>query len=288
MDVRGEMRTLSGFGEATAAGTGTSVTFKSEGSLGYGYVDGDGTLAQFRNPWFLALGPDAASLALTDNSNRRIRRVLLGNGSVSTLAGSGEASTTDGAAAMASFVNPKGLAFGGDGTLFIVDGTMVRRLTAGQVVSTLVGKGATASALRDPHGLAAHPLTGTIYVADYPAKQVKSVSPAGSVQVFAGSGSQSYTDGIGTAATFVNPYYVSLDPTLTALYVADNAIRRIELATAQVTTLAGTNAPGSRDGIAAAALFREPFSVAASPFSGIVYVVDGGAWGGLRAPWGRR
>ena len=117
-----------------------------------------------------------------------------------------------------------------------------------------------------------------LFVADYGSRQVKSVSTAGAVAVFAGSGSQSLVNGIGTAAMFLFPYHVAVDPTLTALYVADRAIRRIELATAEVTTLAGALSTGSNNGFAAAALFRQPYSVAPSPFNGIVYVVDGGAW----------
>jgi len=277
INVRGEVRTLSGFGQAIIAGSGTSATFTQVGSAGYGFVDGDGTLAQFRNPWHLTLGPGADSLTLTDNTNRRIRRVMLGNGSVSTLAGSGETSNTDGAATAASFSNPKGLAYDKDGTLFIVDGTMLRRLSRGLVVSTLVGVGATASALRDPDGLAAHPLTSMLFVADMPARQVKSVSPAGVVQVLAGSGAQSYSNGIGTEAMFVAPYHVSLDPTFTALYVADYGIRRIELATAEVTSLAGSSNRGNLNGFAEAARFSMGYALAPSPFSGIAYVVDNGA-----------
>ncbi len=277
INVLGEMRTLSGFGQATLAGSGTSVTFTQVGSAGYGYVDGDGTLAQFRDPWHLTLGPDVGSLTLTDNTNRRVRRVQLGNGSVSTLAGSGATSNADGAATVASFSNPKGLAYGNDGTLFIVDGTMLRRLSRGLVVSTLVGVGATASALRGPDGLAAHPYTGMLFVADETAFQIKSVSPAGIVKIVAGSGAQALVNGIGTAAMFSFPYHVSIDPTLTALYVADRAVRRIELATAEVTTLAGSSNTGAIDGFAEAARFSNPFALAPSPFAGLVYAVDNGA-----------
>ena len=59
----------------------------------------------------------------------------------------------------------------------------------------------------------------------------------------AGSGTQGSADGVGTTATFGQPNGVAYAPGGTTALVADtanNLIRKIELATLQVTTLAGT------------------------------------------------
>jgi hypothetical protein len=59
--------------------------------------------------------------------------------------------------------------------------------------------------------------------------------------------------------------------------VTDRAVRRIELATAEVTMLAGSSNTGAIDGFAEAARFSNPFALAPSPFAGLVYAVDNGA-----------
>jgi hypothetical protein len=71
-------------------------------------------------------------------------------------------------------------------------------------------------------------------------------------------------DGIGTAARFNLPAGITSDGT--NLYVADSAnhvIRKIEIATAKVTTLAGSaGTPGSADGTGSAASFNTPLGIA--------------------------
>jgi sugar lactone lactonase YvrE len=94
------------------------------------------------------------------------------------------------------------------------------------------------------------------------------------VTTFAGSGVMGSNDGIGTAASFNSPGRLAVDA-LGNVYVPDsgnNLIRKITPA-GIVTTLAGSGAPGNKDGTGTAASFNNPGGVAVDK-SGNVYVAD--------------
>jgi sugar lactone lactonase YvrE len=97
-----------------------------------------------------------------------------------------------------------------------------------------------------------------------------------SVKTLAGSGSASYADGLGTAASFSFPTGVALDAN-GIVYVADtwnHRIRMISLS-GNVTTLAGNGFIGDADGMGTSASFHYPTGVAVDA-NGIVYVADNG------------
>ena len=83
--------------------------------------------------------------------------------------------------------------------------------------------------------------SGNIYVAEANNQDIRKITPAGVVTTIAGSttGASGNQDGIGTAALFLWPDGIALDPSGTTLYVGDygnNSIRKINLSTLQVTT----------------------------------------------------
>jgi sugar lactone lactonase YvrE len=118
----GTVRTLAGAGEPGAR-------------------DGRGQAAMFDTPCGLAVAADG-SLFVADTGNHLIRRVTL-DGTVTTVAGSGENDLRDGAALQAAFAEPTALALRRDGALFIADAasSALRLLTFGEQpsVSTLAG-----------------------------------------------------------------------------------------------------------------------------------------------------
>ena len=103
-----------------------------------------------------------------------------------------------------------------------------------------------------------------LYVADYLNNVIRKIDPATqTVSIFAGSstGASGSADGVGTAATFLRPYDITSDGT--NLYVTDYnncTVRKIEIATATVTTFAGTAGTCSTaaDGTGTAAIFANP------------------------------
>ena len=75
------------------------------------------------------------------------------------------------------------------------------------------------------------------------------------------------------------PLGLAISPDGSALFVADcknHKIRRVEVATGAVTTLAGSGTVGSADGVGGAAQFRNPFGVAISPDGSALFVADQG------------
>ena len=91
----------------------------------------------------------------------------------------------------------------------------------------------------------------------------------------AGSGGTGYTDGTGTSAVFWYPTNACSDGAGN-LYVTDrnnNRIRKIVIATGEVTTFAGSGAYGSDDGIGTSAQFSSPSGICYDG-AGNLYVSD--------------
>ena len=105
-----------------------------------GYRDGQGSEARFNIPRDLAVDRDG-SLLVADTYNNRLRRVSA-MGTVSTIAGSGEAGRFDGIGPAARFNRPRGISLDVHGTIYISDhlNHCIRKVTpANGMVSTLCG-----------------------------------------------------------------------------------------------------------------------------------------------------
>jgi DNA-binding beta-propeller fold protein YncE len=106
----------------------------------------------------------------------------------------------------------------------------------------------------------------------------KIVLSSATVTTLAGSTNASAANGVGSAAGFDDPYNVVVDSSGTLLFVADfnnRAIRQIVIATRTVTTLAGSGAFGSANGVGVAAQFQYPSGLAVDS-SGNLFVGEGG------------
>lgn len=241
-----------------------------------GLADGGKTAALFSQPFGVAV--DGANLYVADSGNNLIRKVVIATGEVSTLAGLADGGDADGKGTMASFKGPMGVAADGP-NLFVADyyNNKIRKIViASGEVTTLAGSGKEGAV--DGIGAAAlfnHPIGVTtdgsnLYVSDYSNHKIRKIVIAtGEVTTLAGSGSSGAADGVGSAASFNNPGHLVADGN--SLYVADTynqKIRKIVIATGEVTTLAGM-------GVAAAAQtekFDSPFGMAT--VGGNLYVSD--------------
>lgn len=201
------------------------------------------------------------NLYISDSSNHVIRKLDLATGSVSTLAGQMSiAGSSEGQGVAASFWNPTGLAYDGQGSLFVADqsNNTLRQivLTSGQV--TTVAGFAGSPAVTDGIGSAARfnaPIgvacdgQGNVYVSDNSGHVIRKVVVAtGRVDVFAGTKDLAgKNDGPRASARFNFPQGLSFDPA-GFLYVADSgnrSIRKIDLGKGDVTTFVGPSQPRS-------------------------------------------
>jgi len=218
----------------------STATVTTLAGSGYGSSDGVGTAAFFKNPAGIAVTANGRSVVVADQDNNKVRMIDILTGAVTTLAGSGAEGSSDGSGTSATFLYPRGVATTPDGAAVLVSDSGNHRLRRiqidGAVVSTLAGQ----------------------------------VSDEG-IGIEGG-----YVDGIGSDARFSWPCAIVITPDGTSAFVADasNArVRRVDLSTASVTTLAG-GGYGSSDGVGTAAFFKNPYGVSLTANGGSVVVAD--------------
>jgi len=106
-----------------------------------GYKDGNGTDAQFNEPFGVAVERNG-NILVSDKLNHCIRKITP-EGQVSTLAGSGKKGYQDGEGTVALFNEPCGLAVDEAGRVVLADRVnhSIRLITSQGQVSTLAGTG---------------------------------------------------------------------------------------------------------------------------------------------------
>ncbi|HUI67542.1 MAG TPA: hypothetical protein VL087_04990 [Nitrospirota bacterium] len=270
-------------GTAVTTGIVTTLT----GTAGNpGSLDGTLTAATFHTPYGIAT--TGTSLFVADTGNSTIREIDIASSLVSTLTGSaGISGSNDGTGTAALFQAPCGIAT--DGTnLYVADtgnNTIRKVVISTGVVTTLAGSAGVpgsadgtgaAATFNLPFGVTTD---GTnLYVADTGNNTIrKIVISTGAVTTIAGSaGVSGSNDGTGAAALFNTPYGIATDGT--SLYVADtgnSTIRKIDIASAVVVTLAGSaGTSGSTDGTGAAAFFNHPCGITVE--GTLLFVTDTG------------
>ena len=258
---------------STLAGSGTS-----------GSADGIGINASFGATYGIATDA-SGNVYVSDYTNSNIRKITP-TGVVTTIAGTtGVSGSANGPGTTASFYDPFGITVDPSGNIFVADAGnyLIREISPAGVVSTFAGTGSagnvnatgTAASFNFPIGMASD-ASGNIYVADQGNSEIRMITPAGVVTTLAGSGTAGYADGTGTAASFYNPYGVTVD-VLGNVYVGDtfnNYIRKIT-PSGVVTTLAGSGPAtnGSANGNGTSASFYYPIGIAVDPF-GTLFVSD--------------
>ena len=138
------------------------------------------------------------------------------------------------------------------------------------------GRIRTVATCKDCRGIALSPNGSALFVVDFGSRKIRRVEVAtGAVSTVAGSGEEGDADGVGDAAQFNGPCSVTISPEGSALFVVDwgnNKIRRVEVATGVVTTVAGSGEEGDEDGVGGAAQFACPAGVAVSPDGSALFV----------------
>jgi gliding motility-associated-like protein len=212
---------------------GVVSTYAGTGSAGA--ANGNRTAATFGFPTGIAIDA-AGNLYVADSSNGLIRKITPA-GVVSTLAGGGLAGAADGVGTAASFTDPRGIAVDSTGIVYVSEygSHRIRKISPAGVVSTYAGTGAGGltngdtmnASFLNPTGLAVDRLNN-LYVADYGNSLIRKITPGGVVSTMAGKANSSVAtiDALGTAATFYQPYALTIDAG-GSLFVADYGSHRI-------------------------------------------------------------
>ncbi|WP_179958093.1 NHL domain-containing protein [Chitinimonas arctica] len=228
-----------------------------------GHNDGVGTRAHFDRPSSIAI--DASdNIYVADNSNHTVRKISP-DGTVSTLAGLPDtAGYTDGIGMAARFFEPNALAFDRNGVLFVVCGDgSIRKITAGGVVSTVVGRNPAYDAVPAVHRSLVVDADGNFLLTRDTENRIQKITPAGATSIFAGGQSDNAggrADGHADQARFSTPQGLAIDGAGNLLVVdfGNHTVRKI---TPQlvVSTWAGmARQSGGADGNGAAARFNRP------------------------------
>ena len=188
----------SNFRVRRVAPNGVISTFVGIGIMG---APDEGSLANATLifPRNVAVGPDGR-LFISDAGHVW---VVDQNGVINAYAGAGGGFSGDGGPALQAGVNPSGMAFSSDGTLFFVDNTRVRKVTPQGIISTVAGPGngafsgdggpALSAGLDAPRDVTVG-RDGSIYIAA--TNRVRRVGTNGIINTFAGNGAAApFVDG---------------------------------------------------------------------------------------------
>ena len=259
--------------------TRTGVVETIAGS-GEGFQDGAADSAMFNTPSGIAL-TRRDEIIVADTTNNRIRKIGR-DGTVSTVAGSGERGHQDGKGERASFDGPIGVAVDGAGSIFVADtyNDCIRKIATNGEVTTIAGSGlpgykdgeASSALLDTPCGVAVD-ATGNVFVSDMGNNAIRKISATGEISTVAG-GSRGRQDGQGDQASFDHPagIVVTHDG---FLFVTDESSGRIRMITPEglVRTVAGDQ-EGFGNGIGRGGRFNRPSGIAVDN-AGTLYVSDG-------------
>jgi sugar lactone lactonase YvrE len=185
--------------------SGTIVTVAGAGgSTGDSGDGGPGTEARIQGPKGIVLD-GRGGLLIADSGNDRVKRLDLASGIITLVAGTGDpgGAGDGGSATEAQLIEPRTLAVGPDGSIYIAEpkAHRVRRVDPQGVISTFAGTGragfsgeggpAGRAALNFPRGVGTD-AAGNVYIADSLNQRIRRVDPAGVISTVAGRGKACY------------------------------------------------------------------------------------------------
>jgi DNA-binding beta-propeller fold protein YncE len=276
------------------ARTGVITTCAGCGEPGYSGDGGPASRARFNEPYGIAVD-NAGNIYVADRHNHCVRRIDGSSGIVATFAGNGSSgfSGDDGPASRAGMLEPNGLALDPAQTRLYIADVADHRVRvvdlASEVIWTFAGTGAP------EHGGDGGPATaagiygaravkvaadGTVYILERQGGTLRAVDPhSGIITMVAGTGERAYggDGGPALAASFNAPKELTIDREGNLLVVdtENHAIRRVDLRTGTVATIAGSGRQGADGdgGPARAAALDRPHGAAVAA-DGSIYIGD--------------
>ena len=194
--------------------------------------------------------------------------ISLSAASVSTFAGNGQKgySGDNGPANEAKMDNPFGVTRGPDGSIWYCEytGQRIRRVDKDGKIHLIAGTGkvgysgdggpATAATFNLPHELRFGPKRGNLFIVDMMNHAVRKIdTTTGIISTVVGTGKPGYTGDGGPAdqAQLKNPHSIQFDANgdLFICDIGNSVIRKVDMKSHVITTIAGTGKPGdSPDG----------------------------------------
>jgi len=234
---------------------------------------------------------DSAGNQYVSDSSRHVIYKVDRLGNTAIVAGTTSGFSGDGGLATAAqFRNPRGVAVGPDGSLYIADYTndWIRRIAPNGIITTIAGSErggfagdggpATAARISRPNDLVLDS-NGNLYFTDTFNYRIRRVTPAGIISTVAGTGASAHSgDGGPALLAGMSPVWLALGPD-GSLYFGDDENKRVrKISNNVVTTVAGngTAASGGDGGPAASASFASVYGIALDA-AGNLYVAD--YWG---------
>ncbi len=222
--------------------TGIITTVAGTGKKGYGGDGGPAVNATFGGIYCVAFDSKGENLYLADLDNRRIRKIEMKTGIVTTVAGNGKKGTpADGSdAASAPLVDPRAVAVDRKGNVYVLErgGHALRVVGTDGKIRTVVGTGkaglsgddgpAAKATLRGPKHLCID-LDDNVIIADTANHVIRKYLPReGKIVRLAGTGKKGSAGSGGPPlkAEFNEPHGVYIHPSGT-LYIVDSLNHRV-------------------------------------------------------------
>ncbi len=238
--------------------TGQVTIFAGTGESGNTGDGGQAVDATFGSIYQITVGKVTGNVYIADLSYHRVRVVNVGTGVISAYAGTGSSghSGDGGPALSAQMTQPISLESDASENIYIAayGNKRVRKVDyATGNISTFAGNGssgpsgdggaATSAAINRPYQCSINPAGTYMYIATRHNHQIRRVDMStGIITTTAGTGSSGYTGdgGLATAATLNSPRgVVGADDAVYISDVGNSVIRKVDLATGNISTYAG-------------------------------------------------
>jgi DNA-binding beta-propeller fold protein YncE len=264
----------------------------------------DGSLAEarFDRPGGVAATSDGSSVFVSELGLRVLRRIQVGDGTVTTFAGTGAAGSVDGPIASATFTAPGDLVMDDTGSvLYVADGTRIRAIElALGAVRTLAGASPAAAAPQDGKpgtgsfaqvsSMVFDASNGRLLVADvrgasagrsaYVALRAVDIGSGEISTITGGAAAKSPVDGALADARFTSIGGLAFDAKSNRVFLSDDAsaaLRVVDLTAGEVQLFAGEyGVEGPADGDLATTRFNSPSSLLLSVAERALFVADTG------------
>lgn len=252
-----------------------------------GTSDGDAATAQFNGPWGLTIDANG-NLYVADNTasgGNKIRKISIDEtyaATVSTIAGSGTASSVDGIGVAATFNRPSGMCFDeARNCLYVVEwsGHRLRKIDlANKQVTTLAGSSSgmlegvgTAAKFQIPWGVKLSADGNYLYVASWNGNGISKVRLSDNNVTILGRAKTNMSSPRGLYISPANKVFIAN----TGGHYLSKILSEADGNASTFEKITGGTSAGYVDGMAGAARFAGPVGMTYDPYTGIFYIADG-------------